>query len=73
MSDSNWPPKSEDILMIAKSAFAQSDKDDIKVLVYWDNPKLMIFDPCHYAHTEYVHKKYKSNDRIVTVSIGKQD
>jgi len=68
-----WPPTSEDILMIAKSAFAQSDKDDIKVLVYWDNPKLMIFDPFHFAHTEYIHKKYKSNGRIVTVSIGKQD
>lgn len=68
-----WPPTSKDILSIAIHALNKSDKDDIKVLVYWDNPNLLIFDPFHFAHTEYVHKKYKSDGRTVTVSIGKQD
>ena len=38
----SWPPTNEQFKIIADSAFNQSQKKDTKVLVYWDNPKLMI-------------------------------
>ena len=69
----SWPPTNEQFKIIADSAFNKSQKKDTKVLVYWDNPNLMIYDPFHFAHTEYLKKKYKFNDRTVEVIIGKED
>ena len=69
----SWPPTNEQFKIIADSAFNQSQKKDTKVLVYWDNPNLMIYDPFHFAHTEYLKKKYEFNDRTVEVIIGKED
>ena len=69
----SWPPTNEQFKIIADSAFNQSQKKDTKVLVYWDNPKLMIFDPFHFSQTELINKKYMHNERQVEVIIGKED
>ena len=46
-----WPPSNAEFLNIANQTF-NSDNHDINkqttVLVYWDNPKLMIFYPIHF-------------------------
>ena len=52
-----WPPTEDQIKDIATSALNQSQDKDVKILVYWDNPKLMIMDPFHFAHTEYILKQ----------------
>ena len=72
-SENNWPPTEFQIKSIASSALNQSQKNDIKVLVYWDNPDLMIFDPFHFAETDYINKKFTCKNRSVEVIIGKQD
>jgi hypothetical protein len=74
----NWPPTEKQIKDIASAGLNQSEKKDVKVLVYWENnPNLMIFDPINYAPTydkwEYINKKYTCNDRSVEVIIGKID
>ena len=69
----SWPPKEDQILNIASSALNQSHDKNVKVLVYWDNPKLMIFDPFHFAQTDYIKKKYEHHERTVEVIIGRQD
>tara|TARA_Y100001935_G_C16922344_1_gene321416 strand:- start:145 stop:366 length:222 start_codon:yes stop_codon:yes gene_type:complete len=69
-----WPPSEDKFQSLAMSALNKSDKKDVKVLVYWKNdPNLMIFDPFHYASTDYVERKYKNKDRSVHVIIGKED
>ncbi len=68
-----WPPKEEDFQNIAIAALNKSQDKDVKVLVYWDNPKLMIFDPFHFSQTELINKKYMHNERQVEVIIGKED
>lgn len=69
-----WPPSEDQFQTLAMSALDRSDKKDVKILVYWENnPNLMIFDPIHYAHTEYLERKYKSDDRSVHVVVGKID
>lgn len=73
LSDKFWPPQEQDFLNIASSALDKSNEENIIVLVYWDNPTLMIFNPIHFANTDYVNKKYKSDNRYVEVIIGKQD
>ena len=69
----NWPPSEDQIKDIAISALNKSQDKDVKVLVYWDNPNLMILDPFHYADTKYIERKYKHNERSVEVIIGKED
>jgi len=51
----------------------QSQDKDVKVLVYWDNPTIMIFEPIHFANTKYINKKYEHNERTIEVIIGKED
>ena len=68
-----WPPTEEQFKNIAISALEKSKKNEVKVLVYWDNAKLMILDPFHFANTEYENRKYKVKDRTVEVIIGKED
>jgi hypothetical protein len=68
-----WPPTEEQMEDIAVSALNQSQNKDVKVLVYWDNPTIMIFDPFHYAQTKYVNKKYECHERTVEVIIGEID
>ena len=69
-----WPPSEDQIRNIAISALNKSQDKDVKVLVYWENdPELMIFDPFHYADTNYIERKYKHNERSVHVIIGKED
>ena len=69
-----WPPTEDQIISIASSALNQSQDKDVKVLVYWENdPTLMIFDPFHYANTEYIKRKFECQERSVLVTIGKVD
>jgi hypothetical protein len=68
-----WPPTEEQIKDIASSALNSSELAEVKVLVYWDNPTIMIFDPLHFAQTDYVEKKYTCDGRSVEVIIGKID
>ena len=69
-----WPPTEEQIQTIASSALNQSHDKDVKVLVYWENDsKLMIFDPFHFAQTEYIKRKFAHNERTVLVTVGRID
>jgi hypothetical protein len=69
-----WPPTTDQIKDIATSALNQSQDKDVIVLVYWvNNPELMIFDPIHFAVTDYVKRKYEHNERTIEVIIGKED
>ena len=68
-----WPPTEEQIKDIASSALNSSNVSEVKVLVYWDNPTVMIFDPIHFSRTDYVEKKYTCDERSVEVIIGKID
>tara|TARA_B110000858_G_scaffold98395_1_gene113146 strand:+ start:6443 stop:6676 length:234 start_codon:yes stop_codon:yes gene_type:complete len=68
-----WPPTEEQIKDIASSALNSSNVSEVKVLVYWDNPTIMILDPIHFSRTDYVEKKYTCDERSVEVIIGKLD
>ena len=68
-----WPPTEEQIKDIASSALNSSNVSEVKVLVYWNNPTVMIFDPIHFSRTDYVEKKYTCDERSVEVIIGKLD
>ena len=69
----SWPPTAEQIRDIAIEALNNSTKRDITVLLYWDNPSLMIYDPSIFSQTDYVRKKFKTEERIIEVIIGRQD
>lgn len=69
----SWPPDEDKIKDIVISALDISHDKDVKVLVYWDNPTLIIFDPIHFARTDYVRKKYTCNERSIEINIGKED
>lgn len=69
----NWPPTEESIKSIASYALNTSEKNDVNVLVYWDNPGILIFDPVHFAQTDYVRKKFTTKTRTVEVTIGRED
>ena len=72
--ESKWPPLEDQIRNIAIAGLNKSHDKDVKVLVYWENdPNLMIFNPIHYAKTEYVSKKFKCNERSIEVHIGRID
>ena len=76
MSESSkpWPPTEEQIKNIAISALNQSEKKDISILIYWENdPSLMIFDPFHFANTEYIKRKFECQERTVLVTVGRID
>jgi|TARA_B110000008_G_C16827542_1_gene507162 hypothetical protein len=70
-----WPPTEEEIMNIACAGLNQSQNKDVSVLVYWDNPSIMILDPLilSHANTEYIKKKYNCNERTINVIIGKED
>tara|TARA_A100001388_G_scaffold154693_1_gene115059 strand:- start:1060 stop:1311 length:252 start_codon:yes stop_codon:yes gene_type:complete len=70
----NWPPNTKDFERIARSAFKKTELRNFKVLVYWNQPNLMMFDPVHYAHTKYMQQVYQTHDkRTVNVIIGRED
>mgnify|MGYP006134814623 FL=1 len=73
LKKSPWPPTKDQIMDIASSALNTSQDKDVKVLVYWDNPTIMIFDPIHFAQTKYIQKNYTHNERSIEVNIGKED
>ena len=69
----DWPPTEVEIKDIASCALNSSNVSEVKVLVYWNNPTIMILDPIHFAPTDYVEKKYTCDGRSVKVIIGKLD
>ena len=73
MSELLWPPTEEQFINIARNALNESQDKDVRVLVYWDNPTLMIFDPFHFSQTKYINKKYDHHERSVEVIIGQED
>lgn len=68
----NWPPVEPMVDYIAKMALKQRSNKNLTVLVYWDNPFLLIFDPKEFHDTEYLLKEYEYQDRIVKLIIGKE-
>ena len=72
--ETKWPPSEDQIRNLAIAGLNKSHDKDVKILVYWENdPNLMIFNPIHYAKTEYVSKKFKCNERSIEVHIGRID
>ena len=70
----SWKPTEEQIRDVAIAALNKSQDKEVTVLVYWENdPDLMIFDPIHFAKTDYIHKKFEAYERSITVHIGKTD
>lgn len=68
-----WPPTEDQIIDIASSALNQSHDKNVKVLVYWENPTIMILEPFHIPTKDYIRKKFEYHERTVIVIIGKQD
>ena len=69
----SWPPNDEYIRSLAVNALNKSEKQEVKVLLYWDNPKYFIYDPIHFANTEFIINKFKLNERTVEIIIGRED
>ena len=70
----SYPPTEDQIRDVAIAALNKSQDKDVTVLVYWENdPDLMIFDPIHFAKTDYIHKKIEAYERTIIVHIGKKD
>ena len=70
----SWKPTEEQIRDVAIAALNKSQDKNVEVLVYWENdPDLMIFDPIHFAKTDYIHKKFEAYERSIIVHIGKKD
>ena len=74
-----WPPTDTDFDRIANTVFNSEECKPNKlntVLVYWDSPKKMIiFEPIHFAKTEYLSKVYnrESDNTSVKIIIGEED
>lgn len=68
-----WPPNEDEIINLASFALNYSQNKNVKVLVYWNDPTKMIFEPTHFAHTKYIRKNFEHNERQVEVIIGKED
>ena len=72
--ETKWPPSEDQIRNLAIAGLNKSHDKDVKILVYWENdPNLMIFNPIHYAKTEYVSKKFECNERSIEVHVGRVD
>ena len=42
MTEHNWPPTETEIKTVASAALNQSEKNDVKVLVYWENNTVIL-------------------------------
>lgn len=72
--EKNWPPTAKDFEWIAQRALKKSNLRDFKVLVYWNQPNIIMFEPVHYAQTQFFQQVYQSYDkRRVNVIIGLED
>ena len=59
----SWKPTEEQIRDVAIAALNKSQDKDVTVLIYWENdPNLMIFNPFHFAETDYIKRKYEQNN-----------
>jgi hypothetical protein len=65
-----WPPTTEDFQHYMQSALAQSEKTNVKALVFCDNPGLIIFDPITSTiRSQYQTAKAETKDGKRTVEI----
>ena len=54
-----WPPTDQDFLRLAESAATHlAKKKFTSVLVYADNPTIMIFDPVHFSPAPRLVREY---------------
>ena len=71
-----WPPNIKEIQNIGKYSLSQFKGNNISVLVYCDNPELMIVNPTEFSNTLYISQEMKffDNGRIrnIKVIIGKK-
>jgi|TARA_B100001769_G_C21595565_1_gene335714 hypothetical protein len=68
----NWPPAEQMVQHLAEMALKQRSNKNLRVLVYWDNPFLFIFNPIRFRDTEYLLKEYDYGDRFIKMIIGKE-
>ena len=74
-----WPPSDNDFNNIVNTVYNSEYLKPTElntVLVYWDYPgHPIIFEPVHFAQTEYIEKTYhREKDNVsVKVIIGKED
>ena len=75
----SWPPSEEDFDNILNNVY-NSKKLKLNelntVLIYWDYPEHpIIFEPIHFAKTEYINKTQsrEEDNTIVKICIGKED
>ena len=67
-----WPPTEDNIQNIAIAALNKSHDKDVSVLIYLDNPKLMIFNPLPITNTKFITNNFKHNERTIKVTIGQK-
>ena len=73
---SSWPPSEKEITKLAVAAANQlvnSNVNKLKVLVYMDDPSIMILDPCHFAPTDYITNTYKVKGKELELIVGRID
>lgn len=69
-----WPPTTEDFQHYMHAALEGSDKQHVKVLVFADNPTLLIYDPIvQTIQSQYKIGTAKSGERTVEVLIAEKD
>ena len=74
-----WPPSEKDFDRIVNTVYNceyLKPNELNTVLVYWDYPgHPIIFEPIHFANTEYINKTYKreKDNTCVKIIIGKED
>lgn len=70
----SWPPTKQDFIDVMQSALRQSSDPHVNVLVYADNPSLLIFDPiAEFIHGKYMTGTARQGERTIKVTIGEQD
>jgi hypothetical protein len=65
MTTISWPPTDEDFIRVARSA-AHTHNNFKNVLIYADNPTIMIFDPVHIGPEQRFQKMFSVTSDKVT-------
>ena len=68
-----WPPSKEALRAVALTAFDRTDASHTRVLVYADNPDVLIMKPFCFAPTQYVNATFEYEGRTVEVVCGRED
>lgn len=70
----HWPPSEDDLRAVALTAFKRTDAPHTRVLVYADNPSVVIFKPFCFAPTQYVNATFEyEGGRTIEVVCGRED